>query len=294
MAGEDVGGSVIDGDDSLDEWVDAKAEELGVSRRRLLERLGGDVDASAIEEEFLALAREFDDRLDATRDDLESEVDAAREEFDGKIDDVRDRVIQVKRETDEKAPGDHDHPDLRERADDVADRTDRLGEELASVSASVEDLESTVEVGFDNYEDVLEFLTEATDDLDAKLRTLAEVTVALREQTKTLAARHAARSAADELAHLANRRGVERAKCGRCGESVHVGLLAAPRCPHCASTFSDVEPKRGFFGSARLVVGDQPALEGEQAEWAVGSVTDAESVDPEGALDELLDDGESE
>ncbi|MFC4553053.1 MULTISPECIES: hypothetical protein [Halorussus] len=294
MAGEDVGGSVIDGDDSLDEWVDEKAEELGVSRRRLLERLGGDVDASAIEEEFLALAREFDDRLDATRDDLESEVDAAREEFDEKIDDVRDRVIQVKRETDEKAPGDHDHPDLREQSEDAAERADRLAEELASLSASVENLEATVDAGFDNYEDVLEFLTEATDDLDAKLRTLAEVTVALREQTKTLAARHAARSAADELAHLANRRGVERGKCGHCGESVHVGLLAAPRCPHCASTFSDVEPKRGFFGSARLVVGDPPALEGERAEWAVGSVTDAESVDPEGVLDDLLDDGEDE
>ena len=293
MAGEDLDGSELDGPDALEGWLDSKAEELGVSRERLLERLrAGDTDSpdvSANGGTVPARDPRFADRLDATSGDLEADVEAAREEFDEKIADVRERVIQVKREADEKAPTDHDHPDLREETEAAVERADRLAEEFESLSATVDELESTVETGFDNYEDVLEYLTEATDDLETKLSTLAEVTVDLREQTQTLAARNSARAAADELAHLANRRGVESAKCGHCSETVHLGLLAEPRCPHCASTFNDIEPKQGFFGSHTLVVGDPPALEGERADWDIESVMGTDSIDPDGMLDDILD-----
>lgn len=166
-------------------------------------------------------------------------------------------------------------------------------EELEATADTVGELETQVETGFENFEDVLEYLTDATDDLEAKLTTLAEVVVQLRDQTQRLSARHASRAAADELAHLANRRGVKSAKCSHCGETVHVGLLAEPNCPHCASTFNDVEPKQGLFGSARLLVGDPPALEGERADWDVGSVMDADAADLSDALEEIIgEDGE--
>jgi len=299
MAGENV--SEPSPGDSLEGWLDAQAEQLGVSREELLARLGPGPGGDA--EELGALRRELVARLVADHESLATDVDDvrdavedARSSFDEKIDDVRDRVIQVKREADEKAPTDHDHPELAPAS--VADRADELAaevEDLAETVAALDDLEErvaaldeTVETGFDNYEDVLEYLTEATDDLEAKLTTLAEVTVDLRERTETLAARHAARAAADELATLANRRGVRSADCGHCGQTVHVGLLASPTCPHCASTFSDVEPKRGFFGSPTLVVGDPPALEGERADWDIDEVA-TDSTDHEAALDEILD-----
>ncbi|MDZ7701300.1 MAG: hypothetical protein U5J98_04110, partial [Halobacteriales archaeon] len=66
------------------------------------------------------------------------------------------------------------------------------------------------------------------------------------------------------LAHLtdtANRHGVEKAKCENCSEGVHVGMLVQPRCPHCDSSFSSLEPKTGFFRSSVLHTGTMPALE---------------------------------
>ena len=300
MVADDATDAPDETGDSLEGWIDAKAEDLGVSRERLLAQLGTDDGngATASEAELAALRKEFAERLAAAHDDIEAEfeteLDDLRSEFDEKLDDVRDRVIQVKRETDEKAFEDHDHPDLREETDRLAAAQDDLAGELESLSGSVADLEAQVETGFENYEDVLEYLTDATDDLQTKLTTLAEATVGLRDQTRTLAARHATRAAANELAHLANRRGVESAVCGHCDERVHIGLLAAPKCPHCASKFSDVERKQSFFGSHTLVVGEPPALEGERADWDVESVLDDDSIDPDGALDEMLDDGDEE
>jgi predicted nucleic acid-binding Zn-ribbon protein len=307
MAGEDVSGASQAPDDSLEGWLDEKAEELGLTRKELLVRLrnGDGPDGAAenfdeaAEDDFSALRREFANHLaeaqaefetelaDVERD-LESELAEVEREFEEMIQDVRDRVVQVKREADGKAPADHDHDDLRQRADEVADRADRLAEELESLSESVTELDERVETGFENYEDVLEYLTDATDDLEAKLTTLAEVVVELRDRTQTLSARHASQAAADELAHLANRRGIESAKCTHCGEMVHIGLLADPNCPHCACTFNDVEPKQGLFGTARLVVGDPPALEGERADWDVGSVMDADASDLSEALDAII------
>jgi predicted nucleic acid-binding Zn-ribbon protein len=316
MAGEDVSEASKTPDDSLEGWLDEKAEELGLTCEELLARLqngdgsdGARADDSdrgaaddpdgAIEDDFGALRQEFADHLTeaqaefeseltAVEREFESELSAVEREFEEMIEDVRERVVQVKRETDGKAPADHGHDDLRQRADQVADRADRLAEELEALSDTVAELDERVEAGFENYEDVLEYLTDTTDDLDAKLTTLAEVAMELRDRTQTLSARHASQAAADELAHLANRRGIERAKCSHCGETVHIGLLAEPNCPHCASTFNDVEPKQGLFGSARLVVGDQPALEGERADWDVASVMDADAADLSEALDRII------
>lgn len=292
MAGKDVSEPPTSAGDSLEGWLDAKAEELGVNREELLARLrtsNGDTPGGSDEAgDFGELRQEFVERLEASHDDLEADLVDTREELDEKIDDVRERVIQVKRETDEKAPADHDHPDFAPAA--VADRADDLAADLESLSETVAELDETVETGFDNYEDVLEYLTDATDDVEAKLTTLAETTVDLRDRTKALAARHATRAAADELAHLANRRGIERADCGHCEKTVHVGLLASPKCPHCASTFNDVERKQRFFGSHTLVVGDPPALEGERADWDVERVTAAETPDHAATLEDILED----
>ncbi|MFW5965560.1 MAG: hypothetical protein ACOCP3_02285, partial [Halodesulfurarchaeum sp.] len=43
---------------------------------------------------------------------LEDRVNALEAELDEKIQDVRERVIQVKREADGKAPADHEHESL--------------------------------------------------------------------------------------------------------------------------------------------------------------------------------------
>lgn len=255
--------------ESLDEWLEERVESAGFDREELLRQLlaayreateTGDGSVEAIVKSETARLAEKQETLEAEyREDLA---------------DVRERVVQVKRETDEKAPASHDHSDLREQATVAAAEADALQE-------SVEDLHSRVERGFDNYEEILEYLTETTDELETKVDTLAEAMLDVKERVESRDGRRAAREATDELATEANRLGVRTGNCEECGQSVDVALLSAPNCPHCASTFSGIEKKQGLsglFGTSTLRVGDRPALDGAVADDAPDSgVTDKES-----------------
>lgn len=241
-----------------DQASDAPAESAG--------------DAAASKADVAALRNRLDD------------VDAA---FDEKIQDVRERVVQVKREADGKAPADHDHEALRERADEAATRVDELSAELETLRETVERVEADVDAGFGNYEEILEYLTETADALETKLDTLASALVETRTAAQTLAARAEATAAVDELAERANRKGVRAADCDDCGSRVDVALLTGPSCPHCGATFTDVEPKRGLFGSPTLVVGDRPALEAGDDPAA-----DVADMLPDRDLDGLVTDDE--
>jgi prefoldin subunit 5 len=242
---------------SVAQWVTKTADELDVPRQRLLSELLA-AHGSLHEEDA-------DDRLDELRD-----------EFMEKLTDVRERVAQIKREADEKAPVDHDHPDLRDELDERRERVDDDGEDITAevdllrerVAANRERLDS----GFENYEEVLDYLTETTDELDGRLDVLARALVSVRDQVRMLATENATRVATAELARTANRHGIKSAKCGDCEMSVTIALLTEPNCPHCGATFEDIEPKQGFFGSNWLVVGRPPALDGD-------------IIDPDAAID---------
>ncbi|MGQ4557077.1 CopG family transcriptional regulator [Halobellus sp. GM3] len=255
-----MGTERVDGlPDELESWVAERAAADDLTREEIVRRLiaahrlleedpdylesvdpaangdsktGSDTEApepaSATEVEALtAELREAADRIAALETDL-----------DEKITDVRERVIQVKRETDAKAPADHDHPALEDR----------------------------MAAGFENYEEILEYLTETADDHDAKLDTVAGAVVDLRARVAALERESTERAAVSALHREANRQGVATAACESCGQSVRISLLDEPFCPHCESPVDGVEPKRGFFGSDRLTVGNWPALEGPEAE----------------------------
>jgi chromosome segregation ATPase len=217
--------------DDVDEFVDADALEAYVERSAFDEALEAYVQQAAFEEA----------------------LDEHRGEFEALLDDVRKRVVQVKREADAKAPADHDHEALEERVD-------ALATDVTSTSEAVEAVEDDLEAGFENFEDVLEYLTETTDDLEGKTGKLARVLVDVRSEVQRLRVQESRRAEAEALQLAANREGVRTAKCGECESPVDVSLLSAPECPHCASTFSDVEKRSGLFSSNRLVTGDPPAL----------------------------------
>jgi prefoldin subunit 5 len=264
--------------DDLEAWVAERAAADGTSRADVVRRLmaahrlldeqpdrldeaaasDADGDPAAVGPEEVvsnSLAAEIDD-LDARVDDLTDRVGGVETDLDEKITDVRQRVIQVKREADAKAPTEHDHPELERRVNE----------------------------GFENYEEVLEYLTERTDDLandagdrGAKLRTVANAVVDLRKRVTAIENIAEERAAVAALRESANRQGIVEAACGSCGESVRLGLLDEPACPHCESPFDGVEPG-GWFRSARLTVGDVPALEGttpDAADGATPSGTDS-------------------
>ena len=239
------------------EWLAGLAEERDVTEGELLAALlsgdgpGGD---------------EFDGRLD----DLEAAVGDLERELDEKVEDVRERVIQVKREADAKAPADHDHPPLEGQVEEHRELLDALGRDVVEVDEAVDDvgeridaIDDRMEAGFSNFEEVLEYLLDASDDTGAKIRTLARAVVGLRKEVDRLAASTAERDAADRLRVSAHEHGVTSADCESCGRTVHLAMLTAPECPHCAAGFTEVEPRTGFFRSSVLHTGSRPALEGE-------------------------------
>ena len=266
MASDDAGDARVSTtvEDPLQEWLDEEAEQLGVSRAELLRRMFVAYRTVAEEGEEVALdaATSLDgphpEELDARLDELEVDVEQ-------KIEDVRERVVQVKREADGKAPADHDHPELREQAEGAAGKLAELRAELNSIQESLAEVREDLDAGFENYEEVLSYLTDATDDVEQKLTVLAGAVVDLRTRTATVAARESARRAADALTRQANELGVRTARCEECSIRVDLALLARPECPHCASAFTNVEPG-GWFRPATLVVGDVPALEGAEVD----------------------------
>ena len=240
---------------------DEAAESL-VGKEDLLEEL---LTSSGAGDGLQSLT-EFVERLEA----LEAAVADLDDALDDQIQDVRDRVIQVKRETDSKAPTEHDHPDLAADVDRVDDDLASLGEDVADLDDELDRVGDRVEAvddrttrGFSNYEDVLEYLIDATDGLNRKADTLARATTQLRERAGRLEAAEADRAAADALRRSAQVHGVTEAKCEDCGETVRLALLTGSTCPHCESSFARIDPSRGFFRSSVLRTGRRPALEGE-------------------------------
>ncbi|WP_256296907.1 hypothetical protein [Haloarchaeobius salinus] len=260
----------------LGEWLHEQASEQDVPPEALLEQLlsAYRTVSSANEVDAYDLSSLLEDRSG----ELDERLEQQREEYTDLIQDVRERVIQVKHETDGKAPAEHSHEELLARLDELATTVERLGgvrSDLDDLDDAVAELSAELDAGFENYETILRYLSDTTDDLDTKLTKLARLTVDLREETLRLAAAEARRSSVDTLRLAANREGIERAKCEECAATVRIALLTEPACPHCASSFTDVQADDSFgpFGSNRLLTGDAPAL--------------PESAEPD--LDEELD-----
>ncbi|MFB6101981.1 MAG: CopG family transcriptional regulator [Haloplanus sp.] len=241
--------------DELRDWVERKSAERDADPEVILARAVSAYRALDAEADASTTPRDLDERLETLTD----RVAAVEDDLDRKIEDVRERVIQVKREADAKAASDHSHPDLEERIDAAMRAAD-------DAATEVDDLDHRLERGFENYEEILEYLTDATDDLDAKVDALAGAVTDIRAELRRVSAAEHDRQAVDDLRTAANRHGERTAACADCDATVDIGLLSRPRCPHCEATYIDFEPSTGFFGSATLATGDRPALtEGDVA-----------------------------
>lgn len=289
--------------ESLRRWLDDKASEEGRTREDVLLQLlsayrkvdgleEGDVDppgevgVDGVDQLPVGLRRDIEARIDErveqrvdervekrVEERVEAPADAVgSDEFDERLttfqsrfvdllEDVRERVVQVKRETDAKAPAEHDHPGIEASLTEFRE----AAAEVEALAGDLETLEARVASGFDNYEEVLEYLTESIDSVSARQTTLARALVETRDELRKLAARDSARSAAEALKRTANQHGIRTADCGDCESPVDVGLLTRSQCPHCSATFVDVVPSRGFFGTDTLETGDRPALEAGEA-----------------------------
>jgi chromosome segregation ATPase len=233
----------------LEEWVDERAELLGVDREELLVQvlsayratadLDGDIasqaDNAAVEER---VREELDDRLDRRDRDVETvqrRVDDLEDNLEEDLEALRSRVIQLRDALRNRAMEDHTHEEIP----DLTDRVDDLASDLGDPSvAELEDSLATAET---------------------KLDTLAGVVVRLQrrdaddgtESDRTL----------DRLRRAANRKGVTEASCPDCEQSVSVPLLTDPACPHCGAEVRDVTTTGIILTRAKLT-GPESSEEG--------------------------------
>lgn len=279
------------------EWLESRAAEQGVPPGELLKRFAAAY--RLVEEDAVGVPDESTvDALDAALEEIQTDLEALDEQVesldedvstldrdvDAKIQDVRERVIQVKRETDTKADADHVHEDVNEHLGALSATTSDLRETVDELIARLERVDARLSAGFENYEDILEYLTEEIDDISEKNTRLARAIVSMREAVQGVSSRESRRMAADRLREQANKHGIRSATCEDCGANLDIALLTDARCPHCSATFASVEPKRGFFGSPTLETGDRPALEAGDARSDEVDVSDV-VADGNGSVD---------
>ncbi|SNR60153.1 hypothetical protein [Halorubrum vacuolatum] len=237
-------------------------------------------DISELHEDVADLSAQVSE-LAEDLDELSDDLSEVRNDTEEKIEDVRTRLVRIYREAEQKAPADHDHPELastvetlRETVAELEDRTtdgspadafdagednatsDAVGElrgTVADLADRIESMESTVEGG------------EVDTDVSEKLSRIANAVVSVQRRLRVVERRTTDAETLTRLTALANTHGIRKAACTHCEETVRLTLLTAPRCPHCDREFSDLTPKSGFFGTSRLIAGDPPALEGEVA-----------------------------
>ncbi|EMA66447.1 hypothetical protein C461_10418 [Halorubrum aidingense JCM 13560] len=275
--------------------IEAAVDETGVGREELLKRaLVSLAEAEGIDipdpEEVAAIRRDLDD-LDA--------------DVDEKVTDLRERFVDLYRDVESKAPADHTHEETADRLDEVAADATRAAADASQAAANATDAaetaaaaEASVETALDELDELddrlarVESRTEGLDDLesrvdglesrmdgidiedvDDKLSRVASAIVRVRRRLEAAERDRADRERLDALTAAANRHGVRKANCTECGETVGLGLLTTPECPHCGRQFAELDPNPGFLGTSRLVAEAAPPLDGD--------VSDSEGADGE-------------
>lgn len=208
----------------LDAWVTAQAEESELDREQLLQGL--------LEAARLALAADED--VEDVRD-LERRLSAFETDVEEMITDVRERVVQVKRETNAKA----DATDTNESFEKTTDQIRELDERITELRSDVAELETA--------------LADAESSFETATTRLRKVAAAVVRLQQSAGGRGEADERLTELKRQAARRGFHTASCDVCGESVDIGLLPGPSCPHCDASFHDITGRSGLFASPTLV-----------------------------------------
>lgn len=237
---EDIERSIQDAvDEQVSETLDDRlAAELD---RRLDDQLRSEV-AGIVED---ILTEQVTEATNSVQRQLSNRIDTIEDDFQSKIEDVRERVIQVKTETDSKAPADHHH-EAFETLDGVSKQVSKMEAELATLR---EEFDDTVP----GHEETLSEMSGTVENLQERLQTVAWVVSDLREAHES----SGGLEAVERIKRAAAKANIERATCENCGDTVAISLLTDPKCPHCDATVSNVEAAAGWFGKPTLLTASQ-------------------------------------
>jgi DNA repair exonuclease SbcCD ATPase subunit len=244
-------------DDRLDDALSEELDEAFEERLddALAERLQQEVrpvvvqeleDGDLVESRVEALLNtQLNQAMNSVQKQLGDRIEGVEGEFQEKLNDIRSRVVQVKKETDAKAPEDHTHPELA--------RLDSLAQEVETLQSEFEELRDEYEATVPEQAETVDDLAGQLDTIQERLQTVAWVVSDLRDSHES----GGGLEAVERIKRAAARADVERANCENCGEGVTLALLTDPKCPHCDATVTNVEPASGWFSNPKLLVASQ-------------------------------------
>lgn len=226
-------------DDALEDRIEATVSSLLADS--LEDRISQEVEETLDE----AVTAQISEATNAVQTQLGNRIDAVESEYKENLQDVRQRVIQVKKDTDKKAPADHTHEELREVAE--------LGATVSDLEEDLATLRTEYDETVPDHEERLADIESRLEEVDQRLQTVAWVVSDLREAHES----GGGLEAVDRIKRAAAKADIERANCENCGEGVQLSLLTEPECPHCSATVSNVEPSSGWFSKPKLLVASQ-------------------------------------
>ena len=260
----------------IEEWLADHIDDTGEDRADVLARAVASyrllTETAEGDESLESTLSELESRVESLEGESESQldgdrVDALEAELDDHVEDLRSKIVDVLKEARSRAPADHDHEPLETRLDEQAETTDELRASVDELADEIEGFDETVETRFSGLEGELGPLAESVSDIESKATKLAGAVVEMRKRLQRVESHVSHQTALAELLQTAARENISQAKCDNCNETVDLGLLVEPICPHCRSVFDGLKPGSMFFKSAWLTIADRPALEaGETTE----------------------------
>jgi chromosome segregation ATPase len=271
----------------VDEWLEERATAAGMDRAELLALLTKAyhevVTIDETEGELLDIVEDV--AADTAAERVDDRLGVFRSSLDDQLQTIHQRILQLKRESDERADIDR-VVEIQNQVGELDPAVDELDEELQALRSTVETLDDEIEdireddvrsertsgrgseamhdsvrttadgePHLDEAETVVK-MQEQIADLESKVRRVAEAVVELRTQSNESHATDQiqADTTIDRIRRKAAREDIEDARCETCEATVNIALLPDLKCPHCGIAFDglDVEPLSNTFGIASL------------------------------------------
>lgn len=270
----------------IEEWLADHTADTGADRADVLARAVASyrlLTEHTDDEPLESTLSEIEQRLERLETEPETNrVDELEADVEDHVEDLRSRIVDVLKETRSRAPADHSHEPLETRLDEQESSTAELRASLETLGDEVDAFDEEVEDRLGGLESEFGPLSESVDDLESKATKLAGAVVDMRKRFKRIESHVSHQTALAELLQTAAREDISSARCDDCNETVELGLLVEPACPHCRSVFDGVEPGSMFFKSAWLTTADRPALEaGETTEQPFASTNQSPNNETE-------------
>lgn len=211
--------------------------------------------------------------LEATLEAVGAEIDQLDGALSAQTDDVTDIDQRIGAQSDRIQSLQDTLSTLAEKLEAldgyVETNRDRLGQFESTIDAHADHLQdldrsvSTHETELENAGKVLRHLFSEVDRLEDRTAVIGGV---VRELEPVVAAHHD-RQQVDALKETAARIGTRTAECASCEQTVDLGLLTEPACPHCGTPADEITSRSSLLRS-KSVLESADSTDEPDREWA--------------------------